>query len=167
MGLQGSFYVSGRDERLPAHIKKILIGASPDKARTAEVISTGWQNNRPFLKCSLAGDRTSAELLTGQAVWASADDISVNDESEYLLSDLRGRVVLDCDGVTLGVIEDIVALPASNNLVVFDAVRNADVDIPMISDYVDMSFQRGGKELRLVVARDVFDEIWNSRDKRK
>jgi ribosomal 30S subunit maturation factor RimM len=167
LGLQGSFYVSGRDEKIPAGIKKIYVGSEPETAKVAEVISSGWQNGRPFLKCSLADNRTSAELITGQVIWLDASSVEVDDSKEYLISDLKGRLVIDCDGVEVGVVEDVMMLPASNNLIVFNLKRNADVDVPMISQYVDMNFQRGGKDLKLLVTADVFDEIWNARDKKQ
>jgi len=164
LGLQGSFYVSGRDEVIPDTVKTIRIGAHADSGREASVIQRGWQNKRPFLKCSLAEDRTTAERLIGQPIWVEENQVQVDDRHEFLLRDLVGRTVIDGDGVAMGTIEDVVRMPASVNLTVMNPTKSADVDIPMIADYVDMSFTRGGTELRLTVSSSAFDEIWNSKE---
>jgi hypothetical protein len=57
-------------------------------------------------------------------------------------------------------------MPASINIIVLKPDESAEVDIPMISDYVDMNFDRGGSELKLMVPGDTFDEIWNARVKK-
>jgi ribosomal 30S subunit maturation factor RimM len=163
LGLQGSFYVSGRDEAIPDSVKTIRIGVQADIGHEAAVTQRGWQNQRPFLKCSLAADRTAAERLIGQAIWVEESQVQVDDGREFLLRDLIGRTVMDVDGIMVGTIEDVVRMPASVNLTVVNAAQTADVDIPMIADYVDMSFVRGGSELKLAVPASAFEEIWNPR----
>lgn len=166
LGLQGSFYVSGRDEAIPLTIKVIKIGRTAESARDAEVISRGIQKGRPFLKCSLASDRTAAESLTGLPIWISADQIKVDETKEFLLKDLEGRSVLDVDGKLMGSVVEVVKMPASINIVVLKPDGSADLDIPMISTYVNMSFDHGGADLHLVVPMSTFDEIWNERTKK-
>jgi ribosomal 30S subunit maturation factor RimM len=166
LGLQGFFFVSGRDEPIAPSIVAIKIGRTLDTARDAKVVTCGWQTNRPTIKCSLAGDRTAAELLTGMTIWAEETHVHVDDSKEFLLNDLIGRKVIDSDGMAVGVVEDVIKMPASINIVVVNLTQSADVDIPMISDYVDMSFQRGDKELKLAVPISTFEEIWNPRVKK-
>ena len=166
LGLQGSFFVSGRDEAIPDTVKVVKIGRTLETARDAEVISRGWQQKRPVMKCSLAGDRTAAELLTGMSIWVDESTVHVDNSKEYLLKDLIGRVVIDSDGSGVGVVEDVFQMPASINIVVVKDDQSADIDIPMIKDYVDMDFKRGGKELRLVVPVSTFEDVWNSRIKK-
>ena len=166
LGLQGSFYISGRDEPIPAAVAIIKIGNKLEIAKDAEIIAMSWQNDRAVIRCSLAGDRTSAELLRGMAIWAEAAKISVDDSKEFLLKDLVGRSVIDVDGNIMGTVQDVVRMPASVNLVVLRPDASANVDIPMISDYVEMNFERGSNVLRLTVPADTFDEIWNPRKKK-
>lgn len=166
LGLQGSFYVSARDEAIAATVKTVKIGRTLESARDAEITSRGWQQNRPTLKCSLAHDRTTAELLTGMTIWVEDSQVKVDDSKEFLLKDLIGRKVIDSDGSEIGLIEDVIKMPASINIVLVKSDGSADVDIPMISDYVDMKFGRGDKELKLMVPISTFDEIWNSRVKK-
>jgi ribosomal 30S subunit maturation factor RimM len=166
LGLQGSFFVSGRDEAIPDSVKVVKIGRTIETARDADVISRGWQQKRPVMKCSLAADRTAVELLTGMSVWVDESTVHVDNSSEYLLKDLIGRAVSDSDGSHVGTIEDVLQMPASINIVVVKDDNSADVDIPMITDYVDMDFKRGEKELRLVVPVSTFEDVWNSRIKK-
>lgn len=166
LGLQGSFYVSGRDEPIADSVKAVKIGRTLETARNADILSTGWQKDRPTIKCSLAADRTAAELLTGMTIWVEESQIQIDNSKEFLLKDLEGRTVIDCDGVVVGTIEEVVKMPASINIVVVKTDLSADVDIPMIADYVDMDFERGSRELKLVVPVSTFVEIWNSRIKK-
>ncbi len=166
LGLQGFFFVSGRDEPISSSIVTVKIGRTLESARETKVITHGWQTNRPTIKCTLASDRTAAELLTGMTIWAEEAFVEVDDSKEFLLKDLMCRRVIDSDGVIVGDVEDVVPMPASINIVVAKLDKSADVDIPMISDYIDMSFQRGGKELKLVVPASTFEEIWNPRIKK-
>lgn len=167
LGLQGSFYVSGRDEPIPSSIKTVKIGRHLDSAQAAELLKTTWQGGRVAILCSLASDRTSADLLKGMTIWAESSQINVADDKEYLLVDLKGRKVLDVDGECLGLVDDVVKLPASINLIVLNPDKTADVEIPMINDYVDMGFTRGETMIKLRVKRELFDDIWNMRGKKK
>jgi ribosomal 30S subunit maturation factor RimM len=165
LGLQGSFYVSGRDEPMPESVKSVKIGKTDATAKEAKILKSFVQNGRPVILCDLANDRNSAELLTGMFIWAESHLISVHDDKEFLLSDLKGREVFDANGVHMGMIEDVVKMPASVNIIVVNPSRSSDLEIPVISDYVDMSFKRGEANLRLTVSCSVFEEIWNSRAK--
>lgn len=165
LGLQGSFYVSGRDEPMPETLKAVRIGKTDQTAKDAVILKSFVQNGRPVILCDLASDRTSAELLTGMFIWAESHLISVQDDKEFLLSDLKGREVFDADGVLMGTVEDVVKMPASVNIIVLNPSRSSDLEIPVISDYIDMSFRRGEANLRLKVSCSVFDEIWNARAK--
>lgn len=166
LGLQGSFYVSGRDEPIPNTIKSIRIGNAVETARTAEIISLSWQHDRPLMKCSLAQDRTSAEVLRGMSIWVEADQVTIDDSKEFFLKDLIGRSLYDSEGLLMGTVNDVVILPASINLIIVSTDNQRDVEIPVIADYVDMQFQRNDSTLRLVVPASTFEEIWNQRRKK-
>jgi 16S rRNA processing protein RimM len=166
LGLQGSFYVSGRDEAFPANIKTILIGRSAEDAKLAQVISVSWQRDRPLIKCSLAGDRTAAEALRGLSIWVKSSEIEIDDSKEFLLKDLVGRSVYDCENIEMGSVADVVIMPASINLIVLNQAKSADVEIPVIPAYVDMNFERNDNRLKLVVPASTFEEIWNARKKK-
>jgi ribosomal 30S subunit maturation factor RimM len=165
LGLQGSFYVSGRDEPIPPSVRAVRIGDSPDTSPDIPITSVGWHQDRPVLKCSLASNRTEAELLRGKPLWARAEEIKIDHNKEFLLKDLVGREVFDSEGKSIGRVLDVVILPASINMVVLSPDELMDVDIPVISSYVNMNFEHNGKRLNLVVPASIFEEIWNPRKK--
>jgi len=166
LGLQGSFYVSGRDESIPSSIRFIKIGKTLDTAKDAEVLKSVWQSGRAAIVCSLAADRTAAELLKGMNIWVEESQIRVSEDREFLLVDLIGRDVVDVNGAFIGRVEDVLKQPASINIMVVNQDRSADVEIPMIADYIDMGFLRGEKIINLKVDKDVFGDIWNPRGKK-
>ncbi len=166
-GLRGSFFVSGRDEPLPDTLKKLIIGPTPETGVVATIEQCQWQNGRSIIKCDIATDRTSAEKWTGKQIWCDASAVVVDEETEYLVSDLKGRVVVDSDGKEFGVVDDVAVMPASVNLIVVNADASADVEVPMIATYVDMSFIRGEKTLALAVPGDTFADVWNPKVKKR
>lgn len=167
-GLRGSFFVSGRDELIPSSVKAVRLGAAPASLGDFVVEDSLWQNGRAILKCKGVSDRTAAEKFTGQTVWCDAQQIRVNDQEEYLFSDIRGRVVKDSDGVTLGTVDDIYTTPGGGaNLVVVNEAQTGDVEIPMVAIYVDMNFARGEPELKLVVPANTFEDVWNERRRKR
>ena len=167
-GLRGSFFVSARDEPIPASVHTVRIGDNPSELADIKIENRLWQSGRPVLKCDVASDRTSAELLTGKPLWCESSQVKVDDADEYLLSDMLNRKVLDANQITVGIVEDVyLAASGVVNLVVFDESRNADIEIPMIGAYVNMNFKRNESTLNLAVAAEVFAEIWNDRGKKK
>lgn len=165
LGLQGSFYVYGRDEALPGSIRSIKIGATLEVAQEAQIVKTAWQNGRASVICSLATNRTEAELLKGMNIWVHESQIHLINDREYLLIDLIGRQVIDVEGAVIGRVEVVLKQPASFNMLIVNQDQTADVEIPLIGDYVDMSFRRGDGVIKLTVNKDVFADIWNPRSK--
>lgn len=166
LGLQGSFYVSGRDEPIPETVKIVLIGNSVESAREATISSLSWQHDRPLIRCSLAADRTAAESLRGMSIWVPSSQVAIDESKEFFLKDLVGRSLFDSEGALVGCVDDVVIMPASINMIIVSPDGTHDVDIPIISSYVDMNFERQGNSLKLVVPASTFEDIWNQRKKR-
>lgn len=163
-GLRGSFFISARDEVWPPTVNRVRITENPDECEDLVVEQSSWQSGRPVLKCLRIDDRTAAERLTGKPVWCDSSFITVDDQSEFLLSDIKGRIVFDSLGETMGVVEEAYLSPSGTvNLIVFNASKNADVEIPLVGRYIDMEFRRGESSLRMHVPVDTFEEIWNPR----
>jgi 16S rRNA processing protein RimM len=160
-GLRGDFFVSGRDGPIPNNYREVMIGKSEDSARPAKIEKSGWLSEKPVLKCSLAGDRNAAEELNGQAIWVDEQAIKIDDASEYLWSDLEGRQVSGSDGACLGRVRSVYNAGAGDVLEIEDS-KGRVLGIPMVSQYVDMSFTRGGDELLLVVPIETFADLWQT-----
>lgn len=158
-GLRGDFFVSGREEPIPKYYGKVFVGETADTARLAVIEKSGWMSERPVLKCSLAHDRTAADSLSGLPIWIDSALVKVNDDTEYLWSDLEGRQVNDSAGVQIGRVRSVYNAGAGDVVEIEDQ-NGRLLGVPMISQYVDMSFKHGEAELALAVEADFFSDLW-------
>jgi ribosomal 30S subunit maturation factor RimM len=182
--LRGAFYVSDRPDAVPAAYRELFVGASPETARPCRIESTTVLNGRPLLKCSLAADRTAAEGLTGQYLYVDeqrllpADDeldgdAEVGDESgddEDGASpvhgivhwyELEGLEVVDATGAVLGKV-DYVYNAGASDVISLVAADGRTLDLPLVDDYVDLDTPPDAGRIKLRVAADVFEELWQA-----
>lgn len=159
-GLRGAFFVAQRDEDLPAGLKRIVIGRDPDKAKALTVSETRRSGDRPVIQCLELTSREAAEAFKMLPIWCDRSLVPLKEESEYLWSDLVGKVVRDSAGVVLGTITAVGNFGASD-VVRLDKSDGQWTEIPFVSAYFDMNFRSDGKELHLIVTADTFDETWN------
>ncbi|MCX6119718.1 MAG: hypothetical protein NT027_19455 [Proteobacteria bacterium] len=164
-GIRGSFFVSNRDEAIPKSIPWVIIGPTTESAQKYTVESTQFQSGKIVLKCRAIDDRNVAETLKGHIIWTDSNFITVDDSNEFLVSDLHNRQVFDKDAIMVGRITDVTIYPWGINLEVTNPENTASLDIPFTTQYVDMSFKTNTKELNLTVSRELFQEIWNSKEK--
>jgi 16S rRNA processing protein RimM len=163
-GIRGAFFVSGRDEPLEGvAYKKLLIGEKPDTARVIEVARLSWQQERPVVTSAQIESRTEAEALTGLPIWIDASLLEVDDEAEYLWSDLVGRQVVGSDGEELGQILAVRNYGASDVIEIQRSSDFAVASIPMVPAWVNMGFRRGEGTLHLVVPGSHLAELWEQR----
>ena len=116
-GLRGEVTVHVRTdepERRFAPGAGLTVGGRP---RT--VASVRWHSGTLLLALDKVTDRTGAEALRGQELWASVRaDEAPADEGEYWDRQLVGLGVLDASGATVGTITEVLHLPAHDTLVV-------------------------------------------------
>lgn len=87
--------------------------------RPRTVASARWHSGTLLLTLDKVTDRTAAEALRGQELWASVPaDEAPADEGEYWDRQLVGLAVLDAAGAVAGTITDVLHLPAHDTLVV-------------------------------------------------
>ena len=154
-GLAGAFFVSGRDGPIDPQFGELRIGPTLAKAQSARIESSATQAGRPLLKCSLAGDRTTASLLTGCLIFAEKRKIEARSGNELLWSDIEGAEVVDCDGEVIGRVHHV-----------YNAGSSDIVDSPLIADYLAadkplVKSDQGRHHLRLRVPASVFLDVWN------
>jgi 16S rRNA processing protein RimM len=159
-GLRGAFYISYRDDVIPKTYQHIWIGESPQKSERYEIRISKMLNGRPLIECASIARREQAELLVGMPIWVQRAQISIDESKSYLWSDLVGKVVKDANGYPIGSILEIRNFGASDIVAVRNE-RGEIVEVPMVPVYFDMSFGRSDLELKLVVAKEVFDGLWS------
>ncbi len=164
-GLRGAFFVSGRDDPIPKHVKTVLIGSSPESAEEAQITQSSMQANRPLLVCTLATDRTGAERLTNLNIYAPQGTVRATAKPEEIYwADLEGAEVFGTDGKMLGKIISVYNAGASDVATV-ESNEGKRVDIALTDDYVGKSLHletvAGRRRLHLVVPTNTFDEVWD------
>ena len=158
LGLDGAFFVFGRDDLLPKIEGNICLNLGK-KQLVCRLIRCWWHNSRVVAKLEAFSDRTSLELWKGAELSCQRDQLSLNDKSEYFWSDLISKTVVDSEGYRLGKVARLDNFGAS------DVVEISDDDgkilaLPLVAAYFDMSFQAQDEALRLVVPASTFDEAW-------
>lgn len=158
-GLRGAFFVSGRSDPIPKSVKSVRLGDDASTGRVCEVVPSALAADRPVMALREFADRTAIEALRGVKIWAPRSALSVDDESEYLWSDVTGADVYDSSGARMGRIVDMANYGASDIAV----IENDDGDrleIPFVDVYVDMSFRGSVTRIDLRVESQVFAEFW-------
>jgi len=167
-GLRGSFFVSGRDEAVPSSVKTVRVGIEPEAAKVLHVQHRAWQNGKAYLTCEGVVQREQVDAFKGLPVWCAKADIKVDEATEFVLSDLVDRTVIDSDGTIVGVVEDVYPTLAGHaNIVVLNPAETADVEIPATNHYLDMDFERGADVLNLRVPVETFADVWNERGRKQ
>lgn len=161
-GLKGAFFVSGRDAPIPSTIKQIVIGLSPEKGKETRVLFSRQQGQRVVLQCDLIVTPEAVQEWIGQSLWVQRQVIPVNDDREYLWSDLYGKLVQGSDGIALGKIVTVNNYGATD-VVEIQSDHQRTLALPFISLYVDMSFKGSDPVIHLVVPASTFDEAWEDR----
>jgi len=158
-GLNGTFFISGRDQTIPPKVKTLLVGNKLETARSLTVVNCRMQSGRPVLDCLEVQNRNDVDFLKGQIVWCPRHEIEVQDQNEYIWADLEGRSVVDSQGEMVGKIVEIQNFGASD-IVEIDHTDRGRLSLPFVSLYFDMDFTGDQEQIRLLVPLDTFDEVW-------
>ena len=158
-GLRGHFFVSDRDEPIPKACSSLKIGLSLESAKLYDVESSKAHAGRIVLKLKESHDRDHAERIKRQSIWMESEYVECS-EDEYLWTDLVGRTVLDVDGQKFGQVVEVSNFGASD-IVVVQGADSRKVDLAFVENFFDMNFSADDKNLQLIVAADVFGDLWH------
>jgi len=92
------------------------------------------------------------QLLLGKKIFVDKDNLVRPEENTFFIHDLLNSVVFR-DGEEIGLIEDVLVLPANDVIVIVDK-ENKRILIPAIKDFVQ-SFDAEKKRLDLVTGCDL------------
>lgn len=98
--------------------------------KPTEVIGQHWHGEQLLLNLSAIANRNDAEASQWCFIEAVAEEQPDLDEDEFLTSDLIGMAVVTDSGEALGYVDDVLALPAQDVLVV------GELMIPAVKEYV-------------------------------
>lgn len=157
-GLTGAFFVSGRTDPLPKNLKTVRLGATWDGARLVTVVRSGMQSGRPILVIEGCVTREDAEALTGEAIWVDRAALGLK-EGEWCFADLIGISVVSADDQVLGAVLTV-ANHGAGDFVEIEHGEKGRLAMTLAGDFVDWEKSALGRELRLQVNAETFDECW-------
>lgn len=164
-GLQGAFFVAGRDEPVPLVYRDIKIGTTPQTARPARLTESRMQAGRPLVRCSAAANRDEAEALTGLWLYVERQRAQTAARGVWLWAELAGVELYGSDGQGIGRIDHVYNTGASDVVHVRDG-SGRSLDLPLIDDYFDLGASAtvlATKRLDLKVPKATFDELWETK----
>ena len=124
-----------RFEDLPA----VFTGRTAGTAERRKIESVRLQPSKGgavvVLKMEGVDSRDDADALRRMLVFADIDELPALEEDEYFIHDLIGLDVLLEDGAHVGVVENVLELPAQDVLVVSREGR-PDAMVPVVEEFV-------------------------------
>ena len=163
-GLLGAFIISGRDEALEKSVRQVRIGKSLDKSQSYEIMQSRMQGKRPLVSLKGFTGRHRVDEIKGMSVWCKRDDLSIDDEEEYIWNDLIGRQIIDAKGVPMGKVEHVVNHGATD--IIELTGEQGRLSIPFVDAYFDMSFKADSSPISLIVEESTFEEAWESKEEK-
>ncbi len=110
-----------------------------------EVESFSMHKGRPLVKFRGINDINAAEKLQWLFLEIPEPDRPELDDDEFLSQDLIGLKVTTDDGIELGVIDDIIAMPAH------DVIKIGELLIPAVQEFVsDVDLDAGTMTVKLI-----------------
>jgi 16S rRNA processing protein RimM len=119
-------------ERFDA-LKKAVIKRG-DETREVGIEAVRWKGDLALIKFEGVGDRSAAGALTGAMLGVHKKDVLPVSEGTYYVHELIGCEVLTTEGKRVGVVDDVLNLPA-NDVYVLDT-DTGEALIPAIRDVV-------------------------------
>lgn len=99
-------------------LREVLIKDRDGEPRRAEIESLRWKGRLALVKLADVADRTEAERLNGSLIGVRRSEVQPAGEDEYYHFDLIGCRVVDEKGDEVGVVKDVLRMPANDVLVV-------------------------------------------------
>jgi 16S rRNA processing protein RimM len=115
------------------------------KGDWVEIESFTIHKKRPLIKLRGISSATQAEALKWEYLEVPSDQKPELDEGEFLTEDLIGMKVVTVDGLSLGEIDEVIAMPAH------DVIQIGELLIPAVAEFVkDIDFDAGVMTVKLI-----------------
>ena len=140
-------------------VKIDLLSDAPDRFEPGNIVhvkneSTRVQRSRRVrggmvVKLDIVNDRNQAELLRGQEITVTPEQVSPPPQGSYYHFQVLGLDVLSHEGENLGKVQEIIETGA-NDVYVVRLEGRRDVLIPALEDVIlDVDLERGSMTVRL------------------
>lgn len=135
-GIRGELVVSPMtdDVRRFKKLKRVFVGTSP--ANATETCVTGVVLGHRGVRVRLAaiGDRTEAEKLAGTLLFVDETEAVRPKRGSFFIHDIIGLRVFDEGGESLGVVKDVLKLPA-NDVYVIES-KGSEILLPAVKEFI-------------------------------
>jgi 16S rRNA processing protein RimM len=123
-------------------LKEVLLAEKGSDPRKHEIESVRWKGKIALFKLKGVDDRDQAARLNGSLLGVRRGQVAPTGEDEYYHFDLIGLRVVDEKGEGVGVVKDVLRMPANDVLVVSDGSR--EMLVPTVKQVVkDVSLDEG------------------------
>jgi 16S rRNA processing protein RimM len=86
-------------------------------------------------------DRNQAEAVKGGEIYCTQDQLAEPRQNEHFVFDLIGLTVFDCDNNRIGVVRDLISIPANDVLEI--EMGRGNVLVPFIKEFIkDISMEK-------------------------
>ena len=141
-GLKGSVKVVAMTDFLERFSKGSRLRL---KGEWVEVEDFRIHKKRPLLKLSGVTTATAAEALQWEYLEIPAEEKPELEEDEFLSEDLIGLEVVTVEGQELGVVDDVIPMPAH------DVIQVGELLIPAVREFVkDIDFDANKMTVQLI-----------------
>lgn len=160
-GLDGSFYVSSRQEPIPEEISEVTIGTPQEGGLTVKILKQRYLKNkrRVLLTCDGIGSREAVIPQIGKEIWATRKQFCFDPSTEYFWADLIAKEIFDIDQKPVGSIRAVSNYGASD-IVTVSREDGKSAQIPFVRAYFCMDFKPSDGKIFLTVTRDTLDDTW-------
>lgn len=144
VGLKGDVLVRPLTDRRERFLDLTRIYAGPSEAGASEIGVRAASLHQRGVRLSLEGidDRTRAEAAAGTLLFVPDDERIRLPAGSYFVDDLVGLRVVDQEGRTVGVLKEVLRMPAHDVYVVEREGREAM--IPAVKEFVEGIDPAGG-----------------------
>jgi 16S rRNA processing protein RimM len=115
-------------------ITRVFVGREPAAVKEARIVHVAIQPRGVRMKLDLTDNRTAAEEIVGQLLFIHARDRIRPAKGTYFVHDLIGLSVVDEQGAAVGVVKEVLHLPA-HDVYVVDG-EGQEVMIPAVREFV-------------------------------
>jgi 16S rRNA processing protein RimM len=115
-------------------LREVFIKGENEAPRLVEIETLRWKGGLALVKLAGVDDRTGAGKLNGALMGVERGQVVPTGEDEYYHFDLIGCRVVDEQGGEVGVVEDVLRMPANDVLVVTGGGR--EMLVPTVKQVV-------------------------------
>ena len=158
-GLRGEFFVSDREQLWDKTVTEVYLGVP---AKSSFKVQYHKQASQRFIaKLQGIESREQIEKYKLQKIWCDRACIEVDDQVEYLWSDLQDVSVIDINGVAVGVVKGFENFGAHDNIIITH--KNSFLELPFINKFFDMAFKGRPESLTLTCPKADVEDLWQDK----